>query len=338
MEQVKNTLIEAKKTLLAYDDTTFYAKLVSGEALMVQAWDGWCNYGITDNKDIKYVIPKEGSDLWVDTMVVMKASENKDAAFQFINFMLDTKNHAWAAENILYKVPNKAAMESLPAELSTHLSEHGDAGRGTHQIRGAARRRRGAEGVFAHRQRDQGGAVERSALPLCAAFPQGGDGAMARRSGDKPDAGRSVKRHRTCRAGYRQTRPAFLMAPALAWLVGLMVVPCGLVLALAFFQRGIYGGVEYTFTLENFAQGVRPALCGHLPELGAHRRNRDGDRRGSGICRRLRDRIVPALAAAGAAVLRGAALLVELSHPHLCLDRALEPRGAGHAVAALVRL
>ena len=61
MEQVKNTLIEAKKTLLAYDDTTFYAKLVSGEALMVQAWDGWCNYGITDNKDIKYVIPKEGS-------------------------------------------------------------------------------------------------------------------------------------------------------------------------------------------------------------------------------------------------------------------------------------
>ncbi|MCX7303764.1 MAG: spermidine/putrescine ABC transporter substrate-binding protein [Hyphomicrobiales bacterium] len=118
MEQVKNTLIEAKKTLLAYDDTTFYAKLVSGEAVMVQAWDGWCNYGITDNKDIKYVIPKEGSDLWVDTMVVMKASENKDAAFQFINFMLDAKNHGWAAQNILYKVPNKAAMDSLPAELS----------------------------------------------------------------------------------------------------------------------------------------------------------------------------------------------------------------------------
>lgn len=118
MAEVKDLLIAAKKTLLAYDDTTFYAKLVSGEAQMVQAWDGWCNYGITDNKDIKYVIPKEGSDLWLDTMVVMKASENKDAAFQFVNFMLDAKNHAWAAENILYKVPNKAAMDSLPAELA----------------------------------------------------------------------------------------------------------------------------------------------------------------------------------------------------------------------------
>jgi spermidine/putrescine transport system substrate-binding protein len=31
--------------------------------------------------------------------------------------MLDAENHAWAAENILYKVPNKPAMESLPADL-----------------------------------------------------------------------------------------------------------------------------------------------------------------------------------------------------------------------------
>jgi spermidine/putrescine transport system substrate-binding protein len=119
MAEVRDALIAAKKTLLAYDDTTFYSKLVSGEALLVQAWDGWCNYGIAENKDIKYVIPAEGSDLWLDTMVVMKASENKDAAFEFINFMLDAKNHAWAAENILYKVPNKPAMESLPADLGT---------------------------------------------------------------------------------------------------------------------------------------------------------------------------------------------------------------------------
>ena len=42
------------------------------------------------------------------------------------------------------------------------------------------------------------------------------------------------------------------MAPALVWLTALMVVPCALVLALAFFRRGIYGGIEYTFTPENF--------------------------------------------------------------------------------------
>ncbi len=43
----------------------------------------------------------------------------------------------------------------------------------------------------------------------------------------------------------------YLMTPALAWLTGLMVIPCLLILALAFFRRGTYGGIEYTFTLEN---------------------------------------------------------------------------------------
>lgn len=117
LAEVRDLLIETKKTLLAYDDTTFYSKLVSGEALLVQAWDGWCNYGIAENPDIKYVVPKEGSDLWADTMVILKSSEHKDAAHAFINFILDADNHRWAAENILYKVPNEAAMKGLSPEL-----------------------------------------------------------------------------------------------------------------------------------------------------------------------------------------------------------------------------
>jgi spermidine/putrescine transport system substrate-binding protein len=84
---------------------------------MVQGWDGWCNYGITDNKAIKYMIPKEGSDLWVDTMVVVASSPNKDAAHAFINFVLEAENGKWVAENILYKVPNKAGMDALDKSL-----------------------------------------------------------------------------------------------------------------------------------------------------------------------------------------------------------------------------
>ena len=113
----KAQLIETKKTLLTYDDTTFYQKLVSGEASLVEAWDGWCNYGIGENAAIKYVIPKEGSDMWVDTMVVTSASENKEAAEAFINYVLKPDVHRWVAENILYKVPNKAAMEALDPKL-----------------------------------------------------------------------------------------------------------------------------------------------------------------------------------------------------------------------------
>ncbi|WP_374653400.1 spermidine/putrescine ABC transporter substrate-binding protein [Dongia sp.] len=115
--KAKELLIETKKTLLTYDDTTFYQKLVSGEASLVEAWDGWCNYGIGENAAIKYVIPSEGSDMWVDTMVVTSASENKEAAEAFINYVLKPDVHRWVAENILYKVPNKAAMDALDPKL-----------------------------------------------------------------------------------------------------------------------------------------------------------------------------------------------------------------------------
>ncbi|SFM34814.1 ABC transporter permease [Shimia aestuarii] len=54
----------------------------------------------------------------------------------------------------------------------------------------------------------------------------------------------------------------YLMTPALAWLTGLMVIPCLLILVLAFFRRGIYGGIEYTFTLENIWLVFDPLYAG----------------------------------------------------------------------------
>jgi spermidine/putrescine transport system substrate-binding protein len=115
----KDLLIAAKRNLLAYDDTTFYAKLVSSEALLVHAWDGWCNFGVTENSAIKFVIPKEGSDLFVDTMVITAASEHKDAAHAFINYVLRPDVHASIMAFSLYKVPNEKALEVLDKSLLT---------------------------------------------------------------------------------------------------------------------------------------------------------------------------------------------------------------------------
>jgi spermidine/putrescine transport system substrate-binding protein len=117
LDRARDQLVAAKKTMLAYDDTTFYSKLVSGEASLVHAWDGWCNYGIAENDKIKYVIPKEGSDLWVDTMVVTKASKNPDGAHKFIEFLLSADNGKWVVENIMYKTPNRAGMDAVDKEM-----------------------------------------------------------------------------------------------------------------------------------------------------------------------------------------------------------------------------
>ena len=134
LAEVKDVLIEAKKNLLAYDDTTFYQKLVSGEAVLVEAWDGWCNYGIASNDKIKYVVPKEGSDLWVDTMVVVESSPNKEAAQKFIDYVLKADTGKWVVENIMYKTPNKAGMDAVDQGDVHAVSQHGDRPGGSAQI------------------------------------------------------------------------------------------------------------------------------------------------------------------------------------------------------------
>jgi spermidine/putrescine transport system substrate-binding protein len=117
LAQVQDQLLATKPTLLAYDDSTFYQRLIDGEASLVQAWDGWCNYGIAEDERIKWVVPDEGSDLWTDVMVIPASSENKEAAHAFINYVLQPEVHSWVVENILYKVPNQAAMEEIDPSL-----------------------------------------------------------------------------------------------------------------------------------------------------------------------------------------------------------------------------
>lgn len=48
------------------------------------------------------------------------------------------------------------------------------------------------------------------------------------------------------------SRSNLLAAPAVGWLIAFMVTPCLLIFVYAFFERGIYGGIEYNFTFENF--------------------------------------------------------------------------------------
>lgn len=117
MAEVEDLMLKAKPNLLAYDDSTFYERLISGEAVMTEAWDGWCNYGTAENPDIKFAVPKEGSDLWSDGIAILKSSEHLDADYAFLDTILEAKTHAWVEENILYNIPNTAAQDLIATDL-----------------------------------------------------------------------------------------------------------------------------------------------------------------------------------------------------------------------------
>ncbi|RID85086.1 extracellular solute-binding protein [Peribacillus asahii] len=91
--------------------------LANEEAAVGLAWSGDASEIMYENEKLDYVVPKEGSNLWFDNMVIPKTAKNVEAAHQFINFMLDPKVAAQNTEYVSYSTPNKEALKYLPEEI-----------------------------------------------------------------------------------------------------------------------------------------------------------------------------------------------------------------------------
>jgi spermidine/putrescine transport system substrate-binding protein len=87
------------------------------EANIAVVWSGVAAPIVQENDDFDYVVPKEGSNLWFDNMVIPKTAQNKAGAYKFMNFLLDERNNKQNTEWVGYATPNKAARASLPAEI-----------------------------------------------------------------------------------------------------------------------------------------------------------------------------------------------------------------------------
>jgi spermidine/putrescine-binding protein len=87
--------------------------MVAGEAALAVVYSGDALYAIEKNEDLAYVVPKEGSNVWYDNVVIPKSAKNVAAAHAFINFLNDGNVAARNTEFICYSTPNAAALERL---------------------------------------------------------------------------------------------------------------------------------------------------------------------------------------------------------------------------------
>ncbi|MDQ0226339.1 ABC transporter substrate-binding protein [Metabacillus niabensis] len=91
--------------------------MINNEATVAVTFSGQAADMMSENEELNYAVPSEGSNLWFDNMVIPKTSSNVDGAHQFINFMLDAKVAAQNADYVGYAIPNKAAWELLDEEV-----------------------------------------------------------------------------------------------------------------------------------------------------------------------------------------------------------------------------
>lgn len=91
--------------------------LQQNEGHIAVVWSGVAAPLVQEGDTYDYVVPKEGSNVWFDNMVIPKTAQNKEGAYQFINFLLDAKNNKQNTEWVGYATPNKAARNLLPNNI-----------------------------------------------------------------------------------------------------------------------------------------------------------------------------------------------------------------------------
>lgn len=120
IQEAANLLIEQKQKgiVKAYQVDETKDKMVAGEAALALVWSGDAQYAINLNPDLAYVVPEEGSNVWVDGMVITKNAANLDNAHAFIDFLSRPEIAVMNVEYIEYSTPNKGAIELLGEEYT----------------------------------------------------------------------------------------------------------------------------------------------------------------------------------------------------------------------------
>jgi spermidine/putrescine transport system substrate-binding protein len=119
IEEAMNLLIAAKARpeFFGFDNGVGgLNKVVGGLADMAQVYSGEAVRAQEEEENIKYLLPREGFEVWADLMAVPAQAPNPDKAHAFINYILQPEVGAKLATYNRYATPNAAARAFLPQD------------------------------------------------------------------------------------------------------------------------------------------------------------------------------------------------------------------------------
>lgn len=122
IREAKELLIKQKPLVQAYVIDQVRDKMIGGEAAVGVIYSGEMLYIQNEVKDLgldyslEYVIPEEGTNLWLDSWVIPANAPNKENAEKWINFLCRPDIAKKNFEYITYPTPNKGAFDLLDPE------------------------------------------------------------------------------------------------------------------------------------------------------------------------------------------------------------------------------
>jgi len=116
INKARDLLIKQKPHIKAFAPDEGQNMLIAGDVDIVMEWNGDINQVMSEDDDLSYVIPKEGSNLFIDAMCIPKDAPHPDNAHAFINHILEPEVEAEICNTIHFATANAEARKLLPPE------------------------------------------------------------------------------------------------------------------------------------------------------------------------------------------------------------------------------
>jgi len=119
----KKTLAKAREVLVkwlplvkVYDSDSPKTALINGDVDLGVVWSGEGAILVAQNKKFRWVVPKEGTHLFIDSLAIPKGAKHPGNAHQFINFILRPDISKMISDEFPYTNPNLEAQKLLSKE------------------------------------------------------------------------------------------------------------------------------------------------------------------------------------------------------------------------------
>lgn len=116
LQQAKKLLIDQKELVQSYLVDEVRDDMANEQAAMAVIYSGEAGLARDYNEDLEFVVPKEGSDVWMDSWVIPKDGENYEGAVKFLDFLCREDIAMQNFEYVYYSTPNTAVLDEIDPE------------------------------------------------------------------------------------------------------------------------------------------------------------------------------------------------------------------------------
>lgn len=118
LRQAAERLKQQKRLVRTYNSSDFANLLAAGDVDVAQGWNGEMAEAVANSKGrLAYVVPKEGGTLWIDNLAIPKGARNVDAAYAFLDFVMEPEIAAKIVNHVHYAGANRAALPLIDAKV-----------------------------------------------------------------------------------------------------------------------------------------------------------------------------------------------------------------------------